>query len=196
MWSFVDVSDGRAGMALITHGLHEYEVLPGPQEELALTLLRAVGWLSRDDLVTRTGHAGPEMATPGAQVPGGHRFHYSLFFHAGGWEEGGVWRAAESALLPLVAGRGASVGTTAPRIELEPDSIQMTALTPQPGGYDLRFLNASDASREARVRLEPQPADVTLVTLGGVVRERLAPKDGALGIRVRPWEIVTLRATR
>jgi alpha-mannosidase len=196
MWSFVDVSDGRAGMALITHGLHEYEVLPGPQEELALTLLRAVGWLSRDDLVTRTGHAGPEMATPGAQVPGGHRFRYSLFFHAGGWEEGGVWRAAESALLPLVAGRGASVGTTAPRIELEPDSIQMTALTPRPGGYDLRFLNASDASREAHVRLEPRPADVTLVTLGGVVRERLAPKDGALGIRVRPWEIVTLRATR
>src|SRR5207237_25815 len=112
MWSFVDVSDGRAGLALIAHGLHEYEVLPGPPQELALTLLRSVGWLSRDDLVTRAGHAGPEMETPGAQVPGGHRFRYSLFFHAGDWQSGGVWRAAESVLQPIVAARGAPVTTT------------------------------------------------------------------------------------
>jgi alpha-mannosidase len=136
------------------------------------------------------------MATPGAQVPGAHQFRYSLFFHAGDWEEGGVWRAAESALLLLVAGRGAPVSPPASLIELEPDRIQLTALVPRPEGYDLRFLNASDSSREARVRLEPQPADVTLVTLGGAARERLAPRDGVLQIRVRPWEIVTVRATR
>ena len=196
MWSFVDVSDGRAGVALIAHGMHEYEVLPGPPQELALTLLRSVGWLSRDDLVTRIGHAGPEMETPGAQVPGGHRFRYSLFFHAGDWQEGGVWRAAESALLPLVPGRGAPVSTAAPIVELEPDCIQLTALLPRPGGYDLRFLNASSESREALVRLRPHPADVTVITLGGVVREQLTPRDGVLRFRVRPWEIVTLRATR
>ena len=86
MWSFVDVSDGRAGLALIADGLHEYEVLPGNPPELALTQLRAVGWLSREDLTTRTGHAGPGMATPGAQVLGGHRLRYSLFFHHGDWE--------------------------------------------------------------------------------------------------------------
>ena len=196
MWSFVDASDGRTGVALITHGLHEYEVLPGPSQELALTLLRSVGWLSRDDLATRRGHAGPEMETPGAQVPGGHRFRYSLFFHAGGWQTGGVWRAAESTLVPLVVGHGAPVSATPPVIELEPDSIQMTALLPQPGGYDLRFVNASDESGEARVRLQPQPAEVTVVTLGDVERERLSPSDGVLTVPVRPWEIVTLRATR
>ena len=196
MWSFVDVSDGRAGLALITHGLHEYEVLPDAPQELALTLLRSVGWLSRDDLVTRAGHAGPEMATPGAQVPGGHRFRYSLFFHAGDWHAGGVWRAAESVLLPVVAGRGTPVTTTPPVIELEPDCMQMTALQPRPGGYDLRFLNASDASCEARVRLQPQPVDVRVVTLGDVERERLVPAGGVLHLPVNPWEIVTLRATR
>ena len=196
MWSFVDVSDGRAGLALIAHGLHEYEVLPGPPQELALTLLRSVGWLSRDDLVTRAGHAGPEMETPGAQVPGGHRFRYSLFFHAGDWQSGGVWRAAESVLQPIVAARGAPVTTTPPVIELEPGCMQMTALQPRPAGYDLRFLNASDASQEARVRLQPQPADVRVVTLGDVERERLVPAGGVLHLPVNPWEIVTLRATR
>jgi len=81
-------------------------------------------------------------------------------------------------------------------IELEPDCMQMTALQPRPGGYDLRFFNASDASQEAGVRLQPQPADVRVMTLSDVERERLAPKGGMLRIPVKPWEIVTLRATR
>ena len=196
MWSFVDASDGHAGIALIARGLHEYELLPGPPQELALTLLRSVGWLSRDDLVTRTGHAGPALETPGAQVPGVQRFRYSLFFHAGDWQDAGVWRAAESALLPLVPGRGAPVVTLPPVIELDPDCIQMTALIPRPGGYDLRLLNASNGSREARVGLQPQPADVTAITLSGDRRESVARKGDVLTIPVRPWEIVTLRVTR
>jgi alpha-mannosidase len=196
MWSFVDVSDGRAGVALIADGLHEYEVLPGPPQELTLTLLRSVGWLSRDDLATRIGHAGPGIETPGAQVPGAHRFRFSLFFHSGGWEDGGVWRAAESVLLPLVPGRGAAVGTSAPLIELDPDCIQMTALVPRPGGYDLRFLNASAASREARIRLQPKPAAVTAISLGGDSSAPLRPTDGVFRRPVRPWEIVTLRVMR
>jgi mannosylglycerate hydrolase len=196
MWSFVDVSDGRAGVALIAEGLHEYEVLPGLQQELALTLLRAVGWLSREDLTTRTGHAGPAMETPDAQLPGGHRFRYSLFFHPGDWERGGVWRMAESTLTPLVTGRGPAIITLGPRIELDPDSIQMTALLPRPGGYDLRLLNASDAAHEASVHLQPEPAEITSITLGGDLRAQLALRDGVVRLSLPPWGIATLRVTR
>ena len=38
--------------------------------QIAVTLLRATGWLSRYDLHSRTAGAGPELATPSAQVPG------------------------------------------------------------------------------------------------------------------------------
>jgi alpha-mannosidase len=193
MWSFVDVSDGRAGLALIADGLHEYEVLPGNPQELALTLLRAVGWLSRDDLTTRTGHAGPAMETPGAQVLGGHRLRYSLFFHEGDWESGGVWRVAESTLTPLLPGHGPPVTTNAPRIELAPDTVQMTALLPLPEGYELRVLNASDTAREAVIQLEPQPTGVTSVTLAGDLRESLALADGAVRLSLPAWGIATLR---
>ena len=103
---------------------------------------------------------------------------------------------AESTLTPLVVGHGPAITTAAPRIELAPDVIQMTALLPRPDGYELRILNASDEPQEARVRLQPQPADVRVVTLGDVERERLAPKGGLLRIPVKPWEIVTVRATR
>jgi hypothetical protein len=69
-------------------------------------------------------------------------------------------------------------------------------LLPRPGGYDLRLLNASDASGEAIVRLQPEPRNVSVISLGGDAREQLAPKGGVVRIAVRPWEIVTVRATR
>jgi len=40
------------------------------------------------------------------------------------------------------------------------------------------------------------PADVTTVSLGGLLGEPLVPKSGVIDIPVRPWEIVTLRITR
>jgi mannosylglycerate hydrolase len=196
MWSFVDVSDGSTGLALISDGLHEYEVLPPPANQLAVTLLRAVGWLSRDDLATRTGHAGPAMQTPGAQVLGRHHFRYSLFFHRGDWEQGTVWRAAEAALLPLQSGRGKGPEGEQPSVELEPDSLQMTACVPREGGFDLRVLNASERPADGIVRLRPEPAGAAWLTLAG---EDIEPgKWGSDGLEVslRPWQIATLRVRR
>ena len=196
MHSFVDVSDGRTGLALISDGLHEYEVLPGAPQMLALTLLRAVGWLSRDDLSTRTGHAGPAIETPGAQVPGGHRFRYSLYFHGGDWEQASVWRVAESTLVPLLLGRGSTRAATTPLIELEPDGIQMTACLPQVPGYELRLLNASDRGHDARVRLRPLPSEVARTSLAGGLQEQLAIEDGGVNLSMRAWEIATLQVKR
>jgi alpha-mannosidase len=181
-------------MALITDGLHEYEVLP-TTNELALTLLRAVGWLSRDDLKTRTGHAGPALETPGAQVLGQHEFHYSLYFHAGDWNAGTVWRAAEAALLPLQPGRDQRSAAVKPVIELEPDCVQITACIPTEDGYHLRILNASDDSTDGTVRLEPAPRSASLTTVGRTSSERLRINQG-LRLRLRPWQIATLAIVR
>jgi alpha-mannosidase len=70
--------DGR-GLLIAARGLPEYEHIRSDSEStLALTLLRAVGWLSRDDLDCRPGHAGPARATPGAQGIGPAAADYSL----------------------------------------------------------------------------------------------------------------------
>jgi len=84
---FVDVSDGQRGLMLLNRGLPEYEALAGQGQgvTLALTLLRCVGWLSRGDLHNRPAHAGPAEATPEAQCPGEHTFHYALVPHAGNY---------------------------------------------------------------------------------------------------------------
>jgi mannosylglycerate hydrolase len=81
--AFTSVSNDSTGLAIANRGLPEVEVLfnSSGNAEIALTLLRCVGWLSRDDLSTRKGHAGPMMATPEAQMPGKYAFEYSIIPH-------------------------------------------------------------------------------------------------------------------
>jgi hypothetical protein len=85
--------------------------------EIALTLLRCVGWLSRDDFSNRRGHAGPSLATPGAQMPGIWTFDYSLIPHFGGWQSAFDQAAAFNAPLRAVflgRGNGSAAGSLAP----------------------------------------------------------------------------------
>ncbi|WP_168734817.1 hypothetical protein [Deinococcus sp. KSM4-11] len=60
-WAAKPCGDGYWGVA--ARGLSEYGHLGG----LSLTLVRAVGWLSRDDLPERPSQAGPPYPVPGAQ---------------------------------------------------------------------------------------------------------------------------------
>jgi alpha-mannosidase len=76
--SFTEAGSATAGAILLGEGLMEYEAVPdeeGRASRLALTLLRSVGYLSRDDLSMRpSGHAGPGLETPGAQCLGTYEF--------------------------------------------------------------------------------------------------------------------------
>lgn len=76
--SFVCLHNGKNGLLIANRGLPEYEILPSKSGDIiALTLLRAVGYLSRKNL-HRTKPAGPEIQTPGAQCLGKHIFEYSI----------------------------------------------------------------------------------------------------------------------
>lgn len=70
-------------LALYSKGLPEYEALTddnGTINQVALTLFRSVGYLSRGNLATRPGWAGPGYATPDAQMIGSHTFEYAINF--------------------------------------------------------------------------------------------------------------------
>ena len=86
---FVAVSDGERGLAVLNRGLPEYEAIPGDRGvDLAVTLLRCVGWLSREDLTSRPQGAGPSLPTPGGQCPGVHTFELALMPLSGARDEG------------------------------------------------------------------------------------------------------------
>ncbi len=98
--AFTDLSDGRRGLAILNRGLPCVEVERASHgTRLALTLLRCVGWLSRDDLSNRHVAAGPLLPAPGAQCPGEHVFEYAILPHAGDWQA--VQRFARNYTAPL-----------------------------------------------------------------------------------------------
>jgi membrane-associated phospholipid phosphatase len=73
----VAVKGATKGLAVGVEGLREYSVLHDGGT-IAITLLRAVGFLSRGDLPERKGHAGPELATPSAQCIGTRSYRYAV----------------------------------------------------------------------------------------------------------------------
>ncbi len=73
---FVAAATEGRGLALLAPGFFEYEWTASG--DMLLTLLRAVGQLSRDDLPTRPGHAAWPCATPFAQCLGPTRIELAL----------------------------------------------------------------------------------------------------------------------
>ncbi|MGB1253143.1 MAG: alpha-mannosidase [Candidatus Promineifilaceae bacterium] len=103
--AFVDVSDGEAGLAIFNRGLPEYEIMrDNGRNTVALTLLRCVDMLFRDDLLTRPGYAWLPLHTPDAQCLGTHTFEYAIAPHAGDWKQ--VYRPAHTWAQPVYMRRG------------------------------------------------------------------------------------------
>jgi alpha-mannosidase len=73
---FVSAARRNRGLAVLAPGFFEYEL--DPRGDVSVTLLRAVGALSRDDLPTRPGHAGWPIATPLAQCQGVDRLQLAV----------------------------------------------------------------------------------------------------------------------
>jgi len=82
--------------SLIHIGTQECEVGSFGQDNngVYLTLLRAVGWLSRDDISTRGGGAGPKFETPDAQCLGRYTFKYGLTFEENAAFEARIMRVS------------------------------------------------------------------------------------------------------
>jgi alpha-mannosidase len=76
---YVSVFGAERGTTLFSDGLAEYEPLDGGR--IAVTLLRAVGQLSRSDLPERPGHAGWPEPTPLAQCQGPFAARFALMLH-------------------------------------------------------------------------------------------------------------------
>ncbi|HYU56890.1 MAG TPA: hypothetical protein VEO00_02420, partial [Actinomycetota bacterium] len=98
------------GLAVLAEGVFEYEVVDG--KELAVTLLRCVGTISRPSLATRPWPAGPDVPTPRAQMLGETNLALALLPNAGPRDLVPAW---ERLALPLATatapGGGALAGT-------------------------------------------------------------------------------------
>jgi alpha-mannosidase len=102
--AFTSLQEDGHGLAILNHGLPAVEVTRiSNGTQISLTLLRSVGWLSRDDLTTRRVAAGPLVPTPGAQCIGQYKYEYAILPHAGDWRD--VYQKAYAYTAPLLVTR-------------------------------------------------------------------------------------------
>jgi len=184
--TFVDINDGKIGLLLANRGLPEYEVLRGEdreQSEVALTLLRCVGWLSRDDLHSRPGNAGPMLPAPNAQMPGTFRFHYSLVPHAGDWSA--VYQQAHAFnALPRVFVSSVHEGELSPIhsfLRVEPRDFVISAIkwAEDGSGIIVRGYNISESPIRAQIYLYRSFKRAVLTNLNEEEIADITPADGS-----------------
>ncbi len=187
---FVDCSDGLTGVAVLHDGLLEYEVV-GDGNELALTLLRTTGYLSRTEPSLRPNPAGPPDPLDGPQLQRHLAFDYALLPHRGDWRDADLHAAADAFLVPLerVRGGGVAGAHRAPSGRaLRVDGAEVSAVKRDGGGLAVRMFNASPEPSQAAIEHDDTPARGWRVDLLG---RPIEPFEGVLPLR--PWEIVTVR---
>ncbi|HBC9090414.1 TPA: mannosylglycerate hydrolase [Citrobacter koseri] len=102
MLNYAALQEERNGLALFTEGLREFEVIGEGKKTFALTLLRGVGLLGKEDLLLRPGRpSGIKMAVPDSQMCGMLRSRFSLFSYSGTPFSASVAQQAKAWLTPV-----------------------------------------------------------------------------------------------
>jgi len=201
--AFTDISNGEIGLMLANRGLPEVEVIKKDSEnnlEIALTLLRSVGWLSRDDMSVREGHAGPASETPGGQVLGKWGYDYALIPHAGDWKS--AYQHAYSFETPL---RAIETELHAGEIPSSGSFIKHT-----PADFVISAVKETEDGAEIIVRgynISPEPIQMSMETMQkfshlaqvNLAEEKIQDlnldENGRINLTVNGHQIVTVRFT-
>ena len=196
-----------AGPWMLVHlGMHEHEIIPDPWSgtdaswALAVTLVRAVGWMSRRDLRTRGVGAGPDLPTPQAQCLGEDHFDLMLVSHAPDTPAHEALQHAQRLRRPPVALRG-HARQWASELNLPSTPLQLSACRRLPDDHlEIRLWNPTQAvvtlllpqGQWSRRRADGQPfsvadtPDADQATVGAASTDLFT---------VRPHQLITLRST-
>ncbi len=198
---FVLVENEKGGFVLFNKGLPEFAPVTGRSGKvtLALTLLRAVEWLSRDDLSSRKGNAGPMIHTPEAQCLGKHTFEYAISTYAGNHIEQAVTALSDQYQTPVFIhqyhGVPKKTGHVQSLLSVGSDHVRVTALKKHEKRDTLicRLYNTTERKRSESVTSD--------LNISGVWRNDILEKRTkqlvssackTFQVKIKPFEIVTI----
>ena len=196
--NFAAIHDGKKGLVILNKGLPEYEART--DGTFALTLLRSVGWLSRDDLTTRDRLAGPKIAVPDAQCMGEHKFKYAILPLAGPWPSADISAEENHYSIPvkcLTVPRQKGILPPALRfLRIQPDHLMVSAIKKAYTEDHLivRLFNPTARALQGRLQILTGIQRAWLTDLNEEKGKSLRPgKDGTLCFPVPPKKIVTVK---
>jgi mannosylglycerate hydrolase len=215
---FVDAG----GVAVLLDHVTEYELGTDPPE-LALTVVRAVGQISRDVHPYREEPAGPQTPTPGAQCLGPVVTDLAVLPHPGAWHADGVLTHMECFRHDLLAAAGSGGGSgglkpsppehrgsggleAGPPVDRGPGPVRGLeggGLSIDGEGVVLSSLRRRGDWLELRLACQ-HPGPVAATVTGGVVAARAADllgrpgpdlpvAGGELRLALGAWEIRTVQ---
>lgn len=208
------IMNDRVGIAILARGISEYEsIAVKGGTTILLTLLRATGWLSRDDLSTRPGLAGPPIETPGGQMPGLHVLEYAIqpfspeegnnFVHAsleytsapiverGDFDATPQWLKEEKHKLPVP--KDGPLGRDFHLVSSPDTRIVFTAFRRLEGNVcETRFYNHSPSQCSTSIEYGLTVSDIHQCRMNGELTREMGDTN-PVPVDLKPWEIVTLR---
>ncbi len=191
---FVDLFNGKNGLAVFSKGLKEYEVSDGPESELYFTLFRAFTYIihpsSKEDYSYQ----------PGSQCLGEHSFEFALYPHAKPWEQSGVYRKAMNFSFPLSAvqsglPKNGSIGLNNSFIKVLPENLIMSCFKKSEDGegYVLRLYNPTAGEITGNVQFGFGVDSAQLVNLEELPISELKIENGnTVTLNAGPKKILSL----
>lgn len=193
---YVSVFSPSCGATVFSDGLAEYEARESG--DILLTLLRAVGELSKADLAERPGHAGWPVATPEAQCPGPFGAEFALALHGprSPSQVSQIEAMAEDVLLPLTGDTWRSaMEVPAPKngIELCGEGLAFGCVKPceDASGVVLRCANLLDRPVAGAWRVRGA-STAWLSRLDETLLGELSIREGEVRFIARPRGVVTI----
>ncbi len=197
MQRFVDVSDGKAGLAILNDGLREYEVTQDSERAIAVTLLRAF------EVSICTSAAGwdvrPDMKL--SQSPGEHEYRYLIYPHAGHWDEAEVLAECELLTAPVKLAQAGRHGGTLPKhmsfFELAPSNLVLSAMhrSSTDDSLLIRLFNPTEQPVAGTLTFFKALRAAELVSMEERSVQKLESEGKELALRVDSRKIVTLKIT-
>ena len=194
---YVSAFGATAGFTVLSDGLAQYE--PLADGGFAVTLVRAVGELSRNDLPERPGHAGWPTPVPGAQCLGPFAAGLAVMMH-GPRDDAtidAIERAADDFLLPLAGSTlRSALAVPAPveGPELSGRGLACSAIKESEDGkwLVLRCVNLLDSAVAGAWHLPFAPRQACLARLDETIMSELVIDGRRVAFDAPPCAIVTV----
>jgi mannosylglycerate hydrolase len=192
--NFTTLSCESHGVTIANKGLPEYEILKD-DSTIAITLLRCVGWLNKNNLMTRWRMAGPNIPTPDAQCLGRQVAEYAIILHTN--DNAASYREAYAFCFPVfskqIAVHEGQLRSGVSLFELPPNVVvSAIKIAEDRNGFVVRLFNITNEVVHAKIRtILPHAKCCVTDSLENSIAE-LAAEDGCHRVEIGAHKIVTL----
>ena len=196
MQNFIDVTDGKSGMGIVSDSFLEYEAMDNNQKTLSVTLFRAV----RNIICTEMRSEGNFPDQKGGQCLRELKYNYAICPHKGNWSDGKLYDKASKLNVKVKL-----IQTSKPKVNGSlplkysfynfPENLQVSAIRKSQDDESvvIRVYNPGDEMIEGEIKFFRDIKDVKIVNMNeDFVADAKFDGKNIVAV-VEPYKIVTYK---